>query len=97
MGAYQETLGDLHNLFGDTNVVTVALGEDGNFDLIHEVEGDTIAEVLDYVEYEAQSCLSTFRKRVDRAVSEKQLSISERRVLIEAYKDSLSGYTYFEK
>lgn len=97
VGAYQETLGDLHNLFGDTNVVTVALGEDGNFDLIHEVEGDTIAEVLDYVEYEAQACLSTFRKRVDRAVSEKQLSISERRVLIEAYKDSLSGYTYFEK
>ena len=97
VGAYQETLGDLHNLFGDTNVVTVALGEDGEFDLLHEVEGDTIAEVLDYVEYEAQACLSTFRKRVDKAVSSKKLTISERRVLIEAYKDSLGGYTYFEK
>ncbi|MCZ4271869.1 biosynthetic arginine decarboxylase [Maritalea porphyrae] len=97
VGAYQETLGDLHNLFGDTNVVTVALGNDGNFDLLHEVEGDTISEVLEYVEYEAQTCLATFRKRVDNAVSEKKLSISERRVLIAAYKDSLSGYTYFEK
>ena len=97
VGAYQETLGDLHNLFGDTNVVTVALGKDGNFDLLHEVEGDTISEVLEYVEYEAQACLATFRKRVDNAVSQKQLTISERRVLIAAYKDSLSGYTYFEK
>jgi arginine decarboxylase len=97
IGAYQETLGDLHNLFGDTNVVTVALGEDGGFDLLHEVEGDKISEVLEYVEYEAQACLATFRKRVDNAVSQKQLTISERRVLIEAYKDSLSGYTYFEK
>jgi len=97
VGAYQETLGDLHNLFGDTNVVTVGLGEDGSFDLLHEVEGDTISEVLDYVEYDAQACLSVFRKRVDRAVSQKQLTISERRVLIAAYKDSLSGYTYFEK
>ena len=97
VGAYQETLGDLHNLFGDTNVVTVALGENGEFDLLHEVEGDTIAEVLDYVEYEAQTCLSTFKKFVDKAVSDKKLTISERRVLIEAYKDSLGGYTYFEK
>jgi arginine decarboxylase len=97
VGAYQETLGDLHNLFGDTNVVTIALGEDGSFDLIHEVEGDTIAEVLDYVEYEAQACLATFRKRVDNAVSQKQLTTNERRAIIEAYKDSLGGYTYFEQ
>jgi len=97
VGAYQETLGDLHNLFGDTNVVTIALGENGGFDLLHEVEGDTISEVLDYVEYDAQACLATFRKRVDSAVSSKQLTISERRVLIAAYKDSLGGYTYFEK
>ena len=49
VGAYQETLGDLHNLFGDTNVVTIDLREDGGFDLLHEQEGDTIAEVLSYV------------------------------------------------
>ncbi|MGJ8528483.1 biosynthetic arginine decarboxylase [Maritalea sp.] len=97
VGAYQETLGDLHNLFGDTNVVTVSLAEDGEFDLLHEVEGDTIAEVLESVEYDAPACLATFRKRVDNAVSRKELTISERRVLIAAYKDSLNGYTYFEK
>lgn len=97
VGAYQETLGDLHNLFGDTNVVTISLGEEGDFELIHEVEGDTIAEVLEYVEFDAQRCLSTFRKQLDKAVSSKMLTTPERRLLLAAYKDSLNGYTYFEK
>ncbi|AVX05819.1 biosynthetic arginine decarboxylase [Maritalea myrionectae] len=96
VGAYQETLGDLHNLFGDTNVVTISLKENGDFDLLHEVEGDTIAEVLNAVEYEAAACLAAFRQRADEAVSQKELTISERRELIAAYKDSLAGYTYFE-
>lgn len=95
VGAYQETLGDLHNLFGDANVVTISLNESG-FDIEHETEGDTIAEVMSYVEYDPQDCLAAFRKRVDRAVAAGDVVASERRILITAYKDSLAGYTYFE-
>ncbi len=96
VGAYQETLGDLHNLFGDTNVVTITLRPDGGFDLIHEVEGDTIHEVLTYVEYEPQRMLDAFKRMVESAVSSGDLSIKERRAMIAAYKDSIGGYTYYE-
>jgi len=97
VGAYQETLGDLHNLFGDTNVVTIELGPDGGFNLVHEIEGDTIAEVLSYVEYSPQRLFDNFRKVVEGAVSRGELSISERRAMISAYKESTGGYTYYEK
>lgn len=69
VGAYQETLGDLHNLFGDTNVVTISLKPEGGFDLVHEQEGDTISEVLSYVEYDPADCIAAFRKMVDQAVT----------------------------
>ncbi len=96
VGAYQETLGDLHNLFGDANVVTVSLTEDGGFEIEHETEGDSIAEVLSYVEYDPADCLAAFRKRVERAVAQRSVNAAERKMLIQAYKDSLAGYTYFE-
>ncbi|MCA8883700.1 MAG: biosynthetic arginine decarboxylase [Rhodobacteraceae bacterium] len=96
VGAYQETLGDLHNLFGDANVVTIAFDGAGGFTVEHEIEGDSIAEVLSYVEYDPQDCLAAFRKRVDGAVAQRDVSAEERRLLISAYKDSLAGYTYFE-
>lgn len=96
VGAYQETLGDLHNLFGDANVVTISLTENGGFEIEHETEGDTIAEVMSYVEYDPNDCLADFRKTVERAVAKGDVSADERRMLIEVYKDSLSGYTYFE-
>ncbi|GAA6179463.1 biosynthetic arginine decarboxylase [Shimia sp. NS0008-38b] len=96
VGAYQETLGDLHNLFGDTNVVTIDLRADGGFDLLHEQEGDTIAEVLSYVEYDPADCIAAFRKMVDEAISAGKLATSERKTLIGAYRDSMNGYTYFE-
>lgn len=96
VGAYQETLGDLHNLFGDTNVVTIDLRADGGFDLLHEQEGDTIAEVLSYVEYDPRDCIAAFRKVVDGAVSKGIISFEERRPLMDAYRDSINGYTYYE-
>ncbi|MCT4610595.1 MAG: biosynthetic arginine decarboxylase [Pelagimonas sp.] len=96
VGAYQETLGDLHNLFGDTNVVTIDLRPDGGFDLLHEQEGDTIAQVLSYVEYDPSDCLAAFRKTVDEAISAGQIAPSERKTLIGAYRVSMNGYTYFE-
>ncbi|MBE3639991.1 biosynthetic arginine decarboxylase [Mangrovicoccus algicola] len=96
VGAYQETLGDLHNLFGDANVVTISLTGEGGFTIEHETEGDTIAEVLSYVEYDPGDCLDAFRKTVERAVAKGTVNSAERRSLIAAYKDSLGGYTYFE-
>lgn len=96
VGAYQETLGDLHNLFGDANVVTIVLDGEGGFEIAHETEGDTIAEVLSYVEYDPQDCLAAFRKTVERAVGRRAVTADERRILMAAYKDSLAGYTYFE-
>ncbi|MEM8555734.1 MAG: biosynthetic arginine decarboxylase, partial [Pseudomonadota bacterium] len=96
VGAYQETLGDLHNLFGDANVVTISLTDDGGFEIEHETEGDTIAQVMSYVEYDPADCLAAFRKTVERAVARRSVNAAERKILIQAYKDSLSGYTYFE-
>ena len=54
VGAYQETLGDLHNLFGDTNVVSVRISPEGSIDFINEIHGDSVADVLSYVEYDAK-------------------------------------------
>ncbi|PWE32600.1 arginine decarboxylase [Maritimibacter sp. 55A14] len=96
VGAYQETLGDLHNLFGDTNVVTIELGEDGEFDLLHELEGDTIAEVMAYVEYDPRDCVEAFRRMLDEATSAKTLNAAGRKALMNAYRDSITGYTYYE-
>ncbi|KIC41860.1 arginine decarboxylase [Ruegeria sp. ANG-R] len=96
VGAYQETLGDLHNLFGDTNVVTIDLRADGGFDLLHEQEGDTIGQVLSYVEFDPQDCVAAFRKMVDEAISTGTLKAKDRKTLMSAYRDSINGYTYYE-
>ncbi|WP_377190782.1 biosynthetic arginine decarboxylase [Ruegeria meonggei] len=96
VGAYQETLGDLHNLFGDTNVVTIDLRADGGFDLLHEQEGDTISQVLSYVEFDPTDCVAAFRKMVDEAISTGTLKASERKTLMSAYRNSINGYTYYE-
>jgi len=97
IGAYQETLGDLHNLFGDTNVVTIKLKENGGYQLLHEQEGDTISEVLSYVEYEPKDIINRFKSIVEDAVRSRDLSLSERKELTQSFKESISGYTYFEK
>ncbi|PSL17532.1 biosynthetic arginine decarboxylase [Shimia abyssi] len=96
VGAYQETLGDLHNLFGDTNVVTLDLSADGSFDLLHEQEGDTISQVLSYVEYDPNDCVAAFRRLVDGAISKGTLKASDRKLIMGAYRDSINGYTYYE-
>jgi arginine decarboxylase len=97
VGAYQETLGDLHNLFGDTNVVTIDLRADGGFDLLHEQEGDTIAQVLSYVEFDPADCIAAFRKMIDDAISAGTIKASERKTMVEAYRASINGYTYYEQ
>ncbi|WP_020591296.1 biosynthetic arginine decarboxylase [Kiloniella laminariae] len=94
IGAYQETLGDLHNLFGDTNIATIELRKEGGFDLLHEQEGDTVSEVLSYVEYDPRDCIDAFRQMVDRTASD-SLTAADRKQLISAYRAIISGPTYY--
>lgn len=96
IGAYQETLGDLHNLFGDTNVVTIELGNNGTFELAHEQEGDSVEEVLKYVEYDPKRMLESFKKHIEKALADGDLFPTDRKEMIKDFKDSLQGYTYFE-
>ncbi len=97
VGAYQETLGDLHNLFGDTNVVSVRLNRDGSFDFVKEIHGDTIADVLSYVEYQPKEMQLRYRNKAERAVKEGRISARERQQMIKAFNASLQGYTYYER
>jgi arginine decarboxylase len=97
LGAYQEILGDLHNLFGDTNAVHVSIDEDGevNFDAV--IKGDTVREVLAYVQYNAEKLTENLRKDVDKAVRQGRISASESRQLMRFYEAGLDGYTYLEE
>ena len=95
VGAYQETLGDLHNLLGDTNVVGVHL-ENGKPVYTHEVEGDTVADVLSYVEFEPKMLVTRFRDFAEKAVTEGRITPKERREILDLFREGLAGYTYFE-
>lgn len=97
VGAYQETLGDLHNLFGDTNVVSVRINPDGTFDLTKELHGDSVADVLSYVEYDPKRMAENFREICEEAIRGGYISASERRRIMEAYENGLRGYTYYER
>lgn len=97
VGAYQETLGDLHNLFADTNVVSVHIEDDGSFNFVREFHGDSIADVLSYVEYDTKVLSEEFRQRSEKAVRQGKIPAAKRRKIMQAFKNSLDGYTYFEK
>ena len=92
-GAYQEILGDLHNLFGDTNAVHIRLSPTGRYDVTDLVHGDTVTEVLNYVQFRASDLLQTFRRKVANA---KHLSRQEANTFIADYVAGLEGYTYLE-
>jgi arginine decarboxylase len=92
-GAYQEILGDLHNLFGDTNAVHVRMNEHGGYDITDLVEGDTVTEVLNYVQFGASQLLATFRRKVN---SSKGLTRDEMNGFIADFVAGLEGYTYLE-
>jgi arginine decarboxylase len=97
LGAYQEILGDLHNLFGDTNAVHVTLDESGEINLEGVVKGDTVREVLAYVQYNPDELINKLRKDVERAVRNGKLALNESRQLLQYYEDGLDGYTYLEE
>lgn len=96
VGAYQETLGDLHNLFGDTNVVGIRLGASGSIKYTHEILGDSVSDVLSYVEYENKDLIGRFRDLAERAVREQRITAQERHRIMDVYEAGLRGYTYFE-
>ena len=96
VGAYQETLGDLHNLLGDTHVASVRVGPAGEIEYARELEGDSVQDVLSYVEYDPRQMVKRFRDKAERAVREGIISGQQRRVLTGAYEAGLRGYTYHE-
>lgn len=95
IGAYQETLGDIHNLLGDTNVVSVHL-ENGRPVYTDEIEGDCVADVLSYVKYDSKDLIARFRALAERAVEEGRITPRQRRTALDAYRTGLNGYTYYE-
>ncbi len=97
VGAYQETLGDLHNLLGDTNVVSIRVNPDGSYTFVREIEGDSVADVLSYVEYSPKRMTRRFRATAEEAVREDLISPQERRMIMTMYEEGLRGYPYFEK
>ncbi len=93
VGAYQEILGDLHNLFGDTDAVHVRLdGDDYRVD--HVVEGDSVTEVLSYVQYSKDDLIARMRRSVEDALREKRLTPAESGRFMRRYEEALEGYTY---
>ncbi|MDH4202436.1 MAG: biosynthetic arginine decarboxylase [Phycisphaerae bacterium] len=97
IGAYQETLGDLHNLFGDTNVVSVEICDDGEYTINQEIEGDAVEDVLQYVEYDTKALMARMKQKAETAIRNGNLTAGDRREVISAYQEGLRGYTYFEE
>jgi arginine decarboxylase len=95
VGAYQETLGDLHNLFGDPHAVHIKI-EDDEWAISEVVKGDTISEVLSYVQFEPDRLARSLEKECEGAVKRKAMSIRESRILTEFYESGLNGYTYLD-
>ncbi len=97
VGAYQEILGDLHNLFGDTNTVHVQLSEEGDYDVKEVVAGDTVSEVLAFVDYSPSDLLGRLRANVETALRKKLMTIEESRTLINRFRQGMMGYTYLDR
>ncbi|WP_163997006.1 biosynthetic arginine decarboxylase [Pyxidicoccus caerfyrddinensis] len=97
VGAYQEILGDLHNLFGDTHAVQVSLGPNGGYLIDNVVAGDTVTEVLNYVSYTKDDLVAKLRKFTELALRNGRITLDESRSLLRMYEDGLSGYTYLER
>ncbi|MBS1985742.1 MAG: biosynthetic arginine decarboxylase [Bdellovibrionales bacterium] len=95
IGAYQEILGDFHNLFGDTDAVHVSLTASG-YAIEHVIEGDTVNEVLSYVQYDRASLIRQIRTAIEAALSKKTISLEESRMLMRYYEDGLNSYTYLD-
>ncbi len=97
LGAYQEILGDLHNLFGDTDAVHVKFDADGSYDIEHVVEGDEVSDVLSYVQYDRRTLSERVRRTVEAALRTGQITLEESARLRRRYKEGLEEYTYLHR
>ena len=95
VGAYQEILGDMHNLFGDTNAVHVTVNDKG-YNIEQVIDGETVAEVLDYVQFNAKKLVRTLETWVSQSVKEGRISLEEGKEFLANYRSGLYGYTYLE-
>lgn len=96
VGAYQEILGDMHNLFGDTNTVHVSVHKDG-YEIEQIIDGETVAEVLDYVQYSPKKLVRNVETWVTRSMKSGKITPEEGREFLSNYRSGLYGYTYLEK
>lgn len=97
VGAYQETLGDMHNLLGSTTVIHIRSDENGKAKIVRETPGDSVNEVLSYIEYKPKDMIRKIKGRAERARKAGRLSSADCNAVISAFKCGLEGYTYFEK
>jgi arginine decarboxylase len=97
VGAYQEILGDLHNLLGDTHAVHVSLDDNDAVVLDAVIKGDTVREVLDYVEFNAETLMAKLRADVEAAVRAGRFDVEVAGRLLRFYEDGFNGYTYLEE
>ena len=95
VGAYQEILGDMHNLFGDTNAVLITM-KDGHYHIDQIIDGETVEEVLDYVQYDPKKLVRKLEVWVTKSVKEGRLSLEEGKEFLSNYRSGLYGYTYLE-
>jgi arginine decarboxylase len=94
VGAYQEILGDLHNLFGDTDAVHVRLDADGSYSVEHVVEGDSVRDVLHYVQYDSKTLVEKVRQTIEQALRRGRIGLEDSARLRKRYERALGEYTY---
>ena len=97
VGAYQEILGDLHNLFGDTHTIQVSLAPGGGYLIDRVVEGDTVTEVLNYVAFNKDDLIAKVRMKAELALRAGTITLDESRKILQVYEQGLAGYTYLER
>lgn len=97
VGAYQEILGDLHNLFGDTNIVHVSIDPDEDYLIEAVIEGDSVTDVLRYVHYTRDELMARLRRNTEAALRARRMTFEESRQLLQVYEHGLNGYTYLEE
>jgi arginine decarboxylase len=97
LGAYQEILGDLHNLFGDTNAAHISLDDDGQVVVENIIKGDSVNEVLHYVQFNGRELIDRLQAAVDAAIREGRIDHKQAGAFVHFYEDALNGYTYLEE
>lgn len=96
VGAYQESLGDLHNLFGDTNIIHISVTGKDKYRIERIIEGDTVKDVLSYMQYQKRDILNAIRRSMEDAIDEGKISIRDSARILKFLDDGLEGYTYLE-